>query len=60
MKKILLVILSLFLLTGCGTKEVLSEEKTYDGITYQETNKKTNNVVMNLEDEKKIIVEEIL
>ena len=57
MKKILLVILSLFLLTGCGTKEVLSEEKTYDGITYQETNKKTNNVVMNLENEKKIIVE---
>ena len=58
MKKwqILVVLFGFFFITGCG-KEVLSEEKTYENITYQETNKKTNNVVMNLENEKKIIVE---
>lgn len=58
MKKIKLVvmILTIFLVVGCG-KENLSEEKQYDGITYQETNKRTNNVVINLENDKKIVLE---
>ena len=58
MKKIKLVvmILTIFFLVGCG-KENLSEEKQYDGIAYQETNKRTNNVVINLENDKKIVLE---
>ena len=54
--KILVILGSFLFLAGCG-KTVLSEEKTYENITYQETNKKTNTVVINLEQEKKIIME---
>ncbi len=54
--KILFIIGLLFLITGCG-KESLGEVTEYDTITYQTTNKKTNNVVIELEQEKKIIVE---
>lgn len=55
--KIIAIILSLLLITGCGEKEVLSEVKEYENITYQETNKKTNNVLIEMEDESKILLE---
>ncbi len=54
--KLVVMILTIFFLVGCG-KENLSEEKQYDGIAYQETNKRTNNVVINLENDKKIVLE---
>ncbi len=57
MKKIIAIVFSLFLLTGCGEKEILSEEKEYETIKYQETNKKTNHVLIELEDENKMIME---
>jgi len=57
MKKVIAIILSLFLVTGCGEKEKLSEVKEYENIKYQETNKKTNNVLIELESEEKIIME---
>ena len=53
--KIIVFLFGLFLTSGCG-KTILSEEKTYENITYQETNKKTNNVVINLEQDKKILL----
>lgn len=55
--KIIFVLLCMFCLTGCGEKEVLGEKQTYENINYQETSKKTDNVVINLENDKKIIVE---
>lgn len=55
--KIVFVILCMFCLTGCGGKEVLGEHQTYENINYQETNKETNNVVIHLENDKKIIIE---
>lgn len=57
MKKIIVILLSVVLITGCGEKEVLSEVKEYENITYQETNKKTNNVLIEMEDESKILLE---
>ena len=57
MKKIIVIILSLFLVTGCKEKEVLSEVKEYENLSYQETNQKTNNVLIELEDESKILLE---
>ena len=59
MKKLkILVVLICFLFTsGCGEKEILSEEKSYENITYYQTNKKTNEVVINMEDDKKILME---
>ncbi len=51
----IILILTLFL-TGCN-KETLSEELTYDNITYQITNKQTNNVVINLDNDQKILLE---
>lgn len=57
MKKIIAIVFSIFLLTGCGEKENLSEVKEYENIKYQETNKKTNNVLIELESEEKIIME---
>ena len=57
MKKIIAIVFSIFLLTGCGEKEILSEVKEYENIKYQETNKKTNNVLIELESEEKIIME---
>lgn len=59
MKKlsIVFVLLCMFLATGCGQKEILSEEKNQEGLTYQETNKKTDNVMIELEDERKIFLE---
>lgn len=55
--KIITIILSLLLITGCGGKEVLGEHQTYENINYQETNKETNNVVIHLENDKKILLE---
>lgn len=55
--KILLLLCSVFCFVGCGSKEVLSEEKTYEQIKYQETNKKTDVVLIELQDERKIIME---
>lgn len=51
------MILSLLLITGCGEKEVLGQQQTVENITYQETNKQTNNVIINLENDKKILLE---
>ncbi len=55
--KIIVMILSLLLITGCGEKEVLGQQQTVENITYQETNKQTNNVIINLENDKKILLE---
>lgn len=54
--KIVLLLLCMFGMAGCK-KEVLSGVMQYEEITYQETNKKTNNVVINLEQDKKILLE---
>lgn len=57
MKKVKVVVLLLcfLLLTGC--KEEKSEVKTYQDITYYETNKKTDALVIQLEDDRKILIE---
>ncbi len=55
--KIVFAVLCMFCLTGCSEKEVLSEEMQYENMTYQETNKKTNNVMIELDDERKIFLE---
>lgn len=59
MKKIRIVILffMMIVISGCGEKEILGEKQTVENINYQETNKKTNNVVINLENGKKILLE---
>lgn len=54
--KIIVFLLSLFLITGCQ-REVLGEEETYEEITYKITNKQTDKVLINLENDKKIILE---
>lgn len=54
--KIVLLLLCMFGITGCK-KEVLSDTMQYEEIMYQKTNKQTNNVVINLENDKKIILE---
>lgn len=54
--KIVLLLICMFVFTGCK-KEILSNTMQYEEITYQETNKKTNNVVINLENDKKILLE---
>lgn len=54
--KIIVFLLSLFLITGCQ-REVLGEEETYEEIAYKITNKKTDNVLINLDNDKKIILE---
>ncbi len=55
--KIVFAVLCMFCLTGCGEKEVLGEMQTYENINYQETNKETNNVMIHLEEGKKILLE---
>lgn len=55
--KIIAILISLVLLTGCGEKEILGESQTLENISYLETNKKTNNVMIELEDESKILLE---
>lgn len=55
--KIVFVFLCMFCLTGCKEKEVLGEKQTLDTISYQETNKQTDNVLIELEDERKILLE---
>ena len=55
--KILVLFLCFLFLTGCGEKEIKSEEKKYENITYYETNKKTDKVVLNIQDEEKILIE---
>lgn len=59
MKKIkIIVFLSLLIfISGCGKKEVLGEMQEYESIKYQETNRKTNTVLLELEDERKILME---
>lgn len=59
MKKIkIIVFLSLLVfISGCGKKEVLGEMQEYESIKYQETNRKTNTVLLELEDERKILME---
>lgn len=59
MKKIkIIVFLSLLVLvSGCGKKEILGSMQEYENIKYQETNKKTNIVLLELEDERKILME---
>lgn len=52
--KVLFVILVVFLVGGC--KEEKSETFTYEDVTYYETSKKTDTVVIKLEDERKILV----
>lgn len=55
--KIVFIALCMFCLTGCGEKEVLGEMQVIEDIHYQETNKETNNVVIHLEEDKKILLE---
>lgn len=54
--KILSLILLMILFSGCG-KEQIGEIETLEDIKYYETDKKTNNVVIELEDERKILIE---
>lgn len=58
MKKIkcLFIILMMLLICSCGKTEEKNIEE-YDGVTYYETSKKSDNVLILLEDERKIIVE---
>lgn len=55
--KILVILLGMFLATGCKTKEVLSEVKTYENIKYQETNIKTDKVAIYIENNDPILIE---
>ena len=56
--KIVSLILMIILFMGCSKeKEVLKDRETLENISYQETNLKSNNVVIELEDERKILIE---
>ncbi len=56
--KIVSLILMIILFMGCSKeKEVLKDVETLENISYQETNLKSNNVVLELEDERKILIE---
>lgn len=57
MKKIIVIVIGLLFLSGCGQKEFVGEKETFEGITYQETNKKTDNVMMYIDNGRKILVE---
>ena len=48
MKKIKIITLVLFmiLVSGCKSEEILGEKQKYEGITYQETNQKTDKVML--------------
>ncbi len=53
---IFILIISLFM-TSCGEKEVLESVQELEGQKYQITNKETNNVILELTDERKILLE---
>lgn len=55
-KKIAVLAFLVFFISGCN-KEVLSEKMEYENITYQETNKEANQVLIHLEDDRKILLE---
>ena len=55
--KIAMVLLAMFLATGCKKNEVLSDVKDYETIKYQETNMKTDKVAIYLEGNEPILVE---
>jgi peptidyl-prolyl cis-trans isomerase B (cyclophilin B) len=58
MRKIKVIVMILFLLIICGcTKEENGELTTLDDISYYETNKKTDNVIIKLDDDRKILIE---
>ncbi len=44
-------------MTSCGEKEVLESVQELEGQKYQITNKETNNVILELTDERKILLE---
>ncbi len=56
LKVMVILVLCMFCLTGC-TKETLGEKMEYENITYQETNKQTDNVLIYIEEDKKILLE---
>ncbi len=53
---IFVLIISLFM-TSCGEKEVLESVQELEDQKYQITNKETNNVILELTDERKILLE---
>ncbi len=55
--KILAFVFFIILVSGCKSEEVLGEKQTYENIIYQETNQKTDKVMLELEDERKILME---
>lgn len=57
MKKIMVFFSLLLCISGCGNKEILGEKEEYENRKYQETNKKTNTVLLELDDERKILIE---
>lgn len=52
--KILVLLCLLFVSTGCGEEK---EIKTLEDVNYYETDKKTDNVLIELEDDRKILIE---
>ncbi len=52
-----MVALMICLMTGCGEKEVLESVQELEGQKYQITNKETDNVLLELTDERKILLE---
>ena len=57
MKKLKIVILLCMILGVSGCKEKLGDIETIENISYRETDKKTNNVLIELEDDRKILIE---
>lgn len=57
MKKLKIMILICMLLGITGCKENLGDVETIENISYRETDKKTNNVLIELEDDRKILIE---
>lgn len=55
--KSLFLVISVLVCFGCQEKEILSDIYEYENIKYQETNIKTNNILINVNNDKKIIVE---
>ncbi len=57
MKKLKIFILICMLLGMSGCKENLGDIETIENISYAETDKKTNNVLIELEDDSRILIE---
>ncbi len=57
LKGIIFVFIASLFFTGCGEKEVLESVQELEGQKYQITNKETNNVLLELTDEQKILLE---